>query len=201
MKASLFLNGAPGNYTREDVSKTFIICADGAYNYIKENIKPDLLIGDFDSIDARAIPSDVEVLRFPCKKNYTDGQLAVQTAAKRGVTQLNIYGAFGGRPDQVFVNYSLLKLAYTLGMQATIIADDFFVYGIHDVFNGTASAGKIISLVPYGDSIHILSTEGLAYRAYELPVDNALITSISNQALGGTFSVRVKGFALLFIER
>ncbi len=201
MTGSLFLNGAPGKYSLADISGTFVICADGAYNYIKDRIKPDLLIGDFDSIDLTNLPLDVETLKFPSKKDYTDGQLAVQEAAKRGIKQLTIYGAFGGRIDQVFVNYSLLKLASSLGMQAHLVSDEFWVYGIRDKFEGAASVGKIISLAPYGDSIHIISTEGLAYPAHGLLVGNDLITSISNQALGGRFFVHVDGFTLLFIER
>lgn len=202
MRAVLFLNGDPGVFQVSDLQNAYVICADGAYNYIKNILKPDLLVGDFDSIHGKDLPKEVETISFPVKKDYTDGQLAVRIAAERGAKTLRIYGALGGRPDQVMVNYSLLKLAANLGIEAHIISDDYTIYFLcNQEFCGNAETGKIISVVPYGDSIHILSTEGLMYEANDLSVDNALIISVSNQALGGKFSVRVQGDAFLYVER
>jgi Thiamine pyrophosphokinase len=68
----------------------FVIAADKGceclYNY---NIIPDLLIGDFDSanIDVlnKAKLKIKEVLEFPPEKDYTDTEIALMEAAKRGL--------------------------------------------------------------------------------------------------------------------
>lgn len=201
MDAVLFLNGVPEINDPQELDGAYIVCADGAYAFIGERIHPDLVLGDFDSLERSSIMSDIETLQFPVHKDFTDGQLAIRLLAERGYKNAQIYGALGGRPDQVMVNYSLLKLAATLGIKARIVTRDYYIYWLDDRFLGNASAGKIISVVPYGDSIHILSTEGLVYEAKNLRVENALITSISNQTVGGDYSVHIEGGALLFVER
>ena len=60
----------------------FIICADGGYNHAKNmNIKPDILIGDMDSVTD--FMHDVEVLKYPTDKDFTDGELCIKYAKEK----------------------------------------------------------------------------------------------------------------------
>lgn len=202
MNAVLFLNGDPGTAFRpSEYRDSFVVCADGAYRFVHTSLTPDLIMGDMDSLDIKEIPEEIATLVFPEKKDYTDGQLAVRYLAERGYRHIKILGAFGGRPDQAYVNYSLLKLADTLGVAAEIEGDGYFVFYVKNRYQGVAEKNKTISIVPYGSRIHILYTKGLEYPAIGLDVDNSLITSISNKATGGEFSFEISGEALLFVEK
>lgn len=89
----------------------FYIFCDGGLNHQKKlNIKPDLIIGDFDS---HKIPkTKTEKIILPCEKDDTDTIYAVKEAASRGFTDFLLLGVIGERLDHSFANLSiLLKLA------------------------------------------------------------------------------------------
>lgn len=104
-KAILFLNGEKpekeilDNFNFKDY---FIVCADGAFNYAQDIALPNLILGDFDSLDISSIApeSKMELKKFPIEKDYTDGYLSVLEIAERGYKDIYILGAGGGRIDQ-----------------------------------------------------------------------------------------------------
>ena len=200
MKGYLFLNGdPPAKMPATDDGIT--VCADGAYEYVSRHIRPDAVLGDFDSLNLSEVPAGIKTVRFPSHKDYTDGHLAVEYMSKARCSSIEIYGAFGGRPDHELCNYSLLAYAHELGMKAVIKGDSFDVLLIDGEFTGTARKDATVSLVPFDSRIHILYTKGLKYAAKALTVDRIHIISVSNGAVGGEFSVSVNGLTLLFVER
>jgi len=91
---------APGDY---------VIAADGGYLHCREaGLVPDLLLGDFDSLDA--LPGDTDVERFPVDKDDTDSMLAMKLGLEKGFTTFHLYGGTGGRMDHTLAN--LQGLAY-----------------------------------------------------------------------------------------
>ncbi|MCI9031078.1 MAG: thiamine diphosphokinase [Clostridia bacterium] len=205
-KAVIFLNGEPPReqaVSEIDFRSSFVICADGAADYASKFCRPDLLIGDFDSITSHGLFEDVDMEKFPVKKNCTDAQLAVERAARLGFEEIEIYGAFGLRPDHELVNYALLPLAHSLGCVAVLkggMFDVFFVARGKE-FVMEVEKDKIVSLVPYSDSVHILYTEGLLYEAKDVCVDKINVFTSSNAACGGVVRYCLdRGTALLFVE-
>lgn len=86
----------------------------GATFLLNQGIIPQVALGDFDSTDQneyRYLQKRIKVVKkFPpqFKKNYTDTQLGVKEAFKYyDVEQLNIFGATGGRLDQLLANLYL----------------------------------------------------------------------------------------------
>ena len=72
----------------EKLKYDYIICADGglekASNY---GIVPDIIIGDFDSVDANVLKqyeNRVLIEKFPSEKDFTDMELAVEFAVSKG---------------------------------------------------------------------------------------------------------------------
>lgn len=205
-KAIIFLNGEQprsDSVAKIDFDKVFVICADGAYDYALEFCVPDLLIGDFDSLQDVGSVNALNVERFPVGKNHTDAQLAVRRAVELGFRCIDIYGAFGLRPDHALVNYSLLALAHSLNASAVLRGGDFDVHFVtpERPFAGAVEKDKIVSLVPYSDSVHILYTKGLRYKAENVCVDKTEIFTTSNTSCCGEIEYRLKfGTALLFVE-
>ena len=175
----------------------FVIVADAGYLRAKEmGIKPDLLVGDFDSLGYR--PEGVEIVTVPVEKDFSDGELGVRTAALRGVKELDIYGAAGGRPDHFLFNLHLLKIAFDLGVKAVIRGDDFDVYYTESNFFLTASVGDYLSVVPFGESVHILKATGLKYPAEGVTLTKKDTRGLSNECTEDKVFVSVsEGGALL----
>lgn len=201
-KGLIFLNGnPPDNKTLAsiDYKDKTIVCADGAYDYLKDFIVPDVLLGDFDSI--KAVPNNVEIKKFPVDKDYTDGHLSILEMAERGVEYMEIYGAFGGRPDHEYANFALLALAESLNIKA-VIKGDYDIFFVSKEIKLKTEKGKTVSLVPYSDKAHILVTEGLKFDASLLTLNKLHLIGMSNTAINEEIYISVgAGCILVFVQR
>lgn len=175
----------------------FVIAADAGYlRALEKGIQPDLLVGDLDSL-GRA-PEGVEVVTVPVEKDFSDGELGVRQAALRGVTSLDIYGASGGRPDHFLYDLHLLKIAYDLGVDAVLRGDDYDVYYTESRILLPVTRGDILSIVPFGESVHILKTKGLKYPAEKVTLTKKDTLGLSNECTEEAVFVSLeKGGALL----
>lgn len=100
---------------------TFIIAADGGYSHIKKMGRtPDLIIGDFDSLNIEKIP-DIEVITVPAEKDDTDMMLCVKTAIERGFDDITLCGALGGRLDHTIANIQTLEYINAHGAEGRIV--------------------------------------------------------------------------------
>lgn len=98
----------------------FIICADRGYQFAKQhNIRPDLVLGDFDSA---ALPTDFdgELIRLPRQKDDTDLQYAAREALERGFRDFWLTGVTGGRLDHTFAAFMTLRYLMRAGASAVI---------------------------------------------------------------------------------
>lgn len=90
-------------------SEDYVICTDGGYDIAAaQNIEPDLLLGDFDSITAEP-PKDLKIKRFRPEKDFTDLELAIKCALETGASEVDILGGIGGRLDHTIANLQLLS--------------------------------------------------------------------------------------------
>ena len=86
-----------------DRAYDYVIACDRGYLHARRmGIRPDLIIGDFDS--APVPEGDVPVERHPSRKDDTDTMLAVKKALQAGCDELLIACAFGGRLDHTLAN-------------------------------------------------------------------------------------------------
>ena len=84
-----------------------IIAADAGYARCREaGLRPDLVVGDFDS---SAAPAGEAVLRLPVEKDDTDTLHALRLGLARGCRDFVIYGGTGGaRADHTLANIQCL---------------------------------------------------------------------------------------------
>ncbi len=204
MKAIIFLNGTPVSEKQLnaiDFNEALIICADGAFNYLNGFVVPHVILGDFDSVNDRNFPKQSEVITFPPEKDFTDGHLAMQTAIDRGANVIDIYGAIGGRPDHAYANLSLLYQAKKAGVVAVIRDENWQVYLCEGKVKLQANAKKYVSIVPFFESAHIISTKGLKYPMQNVTLNRQHILGISNEATENEVEFCSKGEVLVFIEK
>ena len=95
-----------------------IACDRGIEHARRENIVPDLIMGDFDSYSGQ-LPASVPVERFPVEKDDTDTMLAIRKAKALGCEAVRICCGIGGaRLDHLYANIQSLAFAVNEGMEA-----------------------------------------------------------------------------------
>lgn len=195
IKAALILNGV--SITGPIVGDE-IICADGGYHLaLKYGIKPDYIIGDFDSIGE--YDKSIEVIKFTKEKDKTDGELAVLFAANKGCRKLHIYGADGGRLDHIISNINLLYVGLKVGVRVTLHCETCLVYLANSTFELNVDKDEIISIVPFSERVHINITKGLKYEIKDSVLRKGTTLGISNVTTADSITIDVsEGEALVF---
>lgn len=183
--------------TNED----FIICADGGANILEKlDMKPDLLVGDFDSSKPH-INFSVETIRLPVKKDDTDMMYSIKEGLKRGFTNFVILCGTGGRLDHTIANISSIYYLSRHGAKAVIsdkFCDIFVIYEDQLVIKN--KVGKTISVFQYGEDKCILSYNGLEYELNkkELKADEPI--GVSNVIMSECAKITVhNGSALIIV--
>lgn len=106
----------------------YIIAVDGGLNHLRKlNCKPDLIIGDLDSVDSESLnwskEQNIPCLKYPPEKDMTDSELALQYCKKLQAEgklvelkpdmdqklKIGLLAAFGSRIDHVFANQFLAQ--------------------------------------------------------------------------------------------
>lgn len=186
----------------EILETDFVIAADSGLKYTKSaGIVPNLIVGDFDSYSG-AIPSGIEVLKLPTKKNDTDLLYALRCGVERGHRNFLIFGGYGSRPDQnLAMLQSLVWLSQTCDTESIkAICCGFEVYAIRN---------KSITLPINRDkylSVFCISNDakGVDIVGADYPLNNAILTpsfpiGVSNEA-DGNVTVSVKDGTLILIS-
>lgn len=113
-----------------------VICADGASNRLRcMDIVPDCILGDLDSIDSDTLSyfekKQVKFIRFNPEKDYSDTHICVDFLKEKGIQEIDVYGALGGRWDHSLANFGLMYYGYENGLDIRLVDgyDRAFVCG------------------------------------------------------------------------
>ncbi len=126
MKRCVIIGGAGiGDYARIRSRLTegdFFVCCDSGLRHAEPlGIRPDLIVGDFDSHERPQ--TDTETIVLPREKDDTDTVWAAKEAVRRGFGDFLLVGVTGERFDHTFGNVSLLLYLDSLGKKARILDD------------------------------------------------------------------------------
>ena len=197
MTGILLLNGEPYSGKIEDKGAV-VYCCDGAYNWAHGRVRIDKNIGDFDSIDCIPEPPPEEV--YPAEKDFTDGELAIKRLIAEGAGEIEIYGGGGGREDHFLGNLQLLYLAHKSGIKCTMVTDRSYIFPASGEIPLGCYAGKTVSVLPFGGSLHIMDFKGLKY-AYPQIISYGECRGISNIVEQNCAFLKVDGVALIIVNR
>ncbi len=183
------------------VDNDYIICADGGYDYaVEADFKPDLLIGDFDSI--KAIPDDVRKVTLPIEKDVTDTVAAFNEGTKLGYTSFVLFGGTGGRFEHTFANISLMANASKQNIEFVIVDEKHIFRAItNSTVKIRRKENQQISVFAYGNKAIGVTEKGFHYplQNYTLdPFDGALGTS--NDIVDDFGEISVEDGTLIIIE-
>ena len=176
-----------------------VIAADAGYLACrKAEVTPDLLLGDFDSMDQ---PADfANVRRVPVEKDDTDTMLAIKTALEEGCGEVYLYGGTGGkRLDHTLANFQALLYLRRHGARGYLYDDDFCWTAIE---NETLTLERqvdwgIVSLFPQDGAAEGVTLTGLQYPLADARLMPDVGLAVSNHFLAERADITVRKGALL----
>jgi len=146
-----------------------IIAADAGYrNCSLSGLVPDIILGDFDSMEEPE--TDNEIIRVPVEKDDTDTMLAIKLGLERGYTEFHLYGATGGeRLDHSLANLQALAYLAKHGARGFVYDKSYIYTAIND---DTITIGKqkdwgILSIFCIGEQ-----AKGVKIKGAQYPLDN-----------------------------
>ena len=130
----------------EDVSKLaegcLVIAADGGANrLLNHGIRPDLVIGDMDSISSSSKRELENILLEDKSTDSTDLEKAFVYAKEKSASQITIIGWAGGRVDHTLAAFGLVFKG------AILIDEVFHVEEISNDYSFSSPEGTIFSLI------------------------------------------------------
>lgn len=145
-----------------------IIAADGGAAHCRAlGLIPNIVIGDFDSLDAdlhaELETQGTEFIQHPARKDATDFELALLQAQAAGASSIDVLGGLGRRWDHSLANLLLAADGRFASMRITFLhgAQRLFIVSQHARLN--LQIGSRLSLIPLrGDAIGV-HTRGLEY--------------------------------------
>lgn len=196
-----------------------VIAADGGLELARTlRLRPDLLVGDMDSVSESALAAYPDVPRqtHPTDKDELDLELAIAAALERGATRIRVLGAFGGRLDQslaaLFVAARYAAAPRTGAEWAEAAGAPISLHGAgHEAHVVTPErhlalelpAGTTVSLLPLGEGAEA-SSAGLAFPLDRTPLPFGTGLGVSNRVTGReaeltSVSVRVHSGCVAFM--
>ncbi len=179
-----------------------VVALDGAALKLPSGISPEIVCGDFDSLDTSASRK-----RFPGAEhtlledqNENDLEKAIRLALQRGAQEIMMCCVLGGLPDQHSANLSVihrhhesaLLRAFHRGMECRVASPN------RD-FRAKLPEGKVVSTIPAGEEVRG-SISGVRW-----PLTDGLLRmgshGVSNVSLGGDVEVSpTRGAVFVFFE-
>ena len=176
-----------------------VIAADAGYRVCRqEDVVPDLLLGDFDSMDQ---PADfANVCRVPVEKDDTDTMLAVKTGLERGCREFFLYGGTGGkRLDHTVANFQTLLYIRRQGGRGYLYDNEFLWTALEDESISISKEVEwgLLSVFCLGDRAEGVDETGVQYPLKDAELTAGFPLGVSNHILAPTARVAVRKGALL----
>lgn len=188
MRAVIIANGPltqPVTLQPDDL----VIAADGgSHHCLSLGIRPQVVIGDLDSVSNEEIERlsalGAEIITYPRRKDFTDLELALLEAQKRGADRVLLLAALGARWDQSLAN--LLLPAAMPGLRISLVDGQQEIHFVRpgETLEIRGKTGDIVSLIPLGGDAQGITTHGLEYPLFGETLRLGSTRGISNVLLG-----------------
>lgn len=185
-----------------------IIAADSGMEFLyRVGIKPDIIVGDFDSVDSSILDyyreqEHIEICMLNQEKDDTDTEYAIREAIGRGASGITILGGTGTRLDHVMGNIALLGIGLEEGVDIELLDP----YNRIRMFNRSVTIakkdqyGKYISVIPYSDSVKNVTITGMKYPLTNCMMGGFNSLGVSNEITQEEASISFEEGIILLIE-
>ncbi len=206
MQIIIFLNGkAPGLKIIKKFleNRSFIIAADGGANFlIKARIKPDLILGDLDSIKKTTVEyfrkRKVRIRKIK-DQDTNDFEKALMYCRGTKFKDIIVFGATGLRTDHTLNNFSVLK-RYQRTLDIRLISDEFEIFYLKKSYKFQYKPNETISLLALPVAYKI-KTSGLMYELNNENLEFGIRESTLNKSVSDTIQISHQSGSLLLFRK
>lgn len=194
------VSGGQFSPLREMERCDYIVACDRGYEYLREaGIRPNLLVGDFDSYEG-PLPADIQRLDLPVEKDDTDTMAAIRYAVSHRCKCIYLYCALGGRLDHLLGNLQAAAFAAAHGIRVRIIDEknEMVVFTDGEI-TIPEREGYSLSVLALSDRCTGVSIRGVKYELENATVENKFPIGVSNQ-WRGTAKIAVERGVLAVIQ-
>lgn len=200
MKKCIIFGSVETDFYNDIINKDdLVIAADGGLkNTEKFNITPNLIVGDFDSLNY--IPKGENVVVHPAIKDETDTILAIDLAFEKGYKDFIIYGCLGGRLDHTFA--SIQTASYITEKGGTVVfksKENFMTVLKNSSIHFSDECEGYISVFSITETASGVTEKGLFYELTDGKLSADYPLGISNRFKGVKSSVSVQKGKLCII--
>ena len=200
-----------GNRPSEELLTSYIkdtdliIGADRGSEYLYDyGIIPQIILGDFDSINSEKLKSienkNVEVIKFPPEKDYTDTEIAITEAIKRGTDTIYLVGGIGTRADHTLGNIGLLLKTKKKGASLIIIDDHNRMYLADNKMSLEGKYGETISFHALSDIVKGFEVKGAKYNLNSYDIHLLDPRAVCNEFIDTPIDIKFDSGELLIIH-
>ncbi|MBE6663917.1 MAG: thiamine diphosphokinase [Ruminococcaceae bacterium] len=178
-----------------------VIGADrGCQVLLSQGKRIDLAVGDFDSGE---VPNSVSVIKYPVKKDETDGAIAIKHAIEKGYNKIRMYGAIGGLLDHTIAIISTMCFYAEKGVDIALIDGENVVFAIHNKkICFSKEANGRISVFSHTDKSFGVFEKGLLYTIDNFTLDNKTSLGSGNSFIGCESEISVdEGTLLIYTSK
>lgn len=179
----------------------YVIGVDGGFEYLKNmKLTPNLVLGDFDSVEQSPLHSNL--IRLAPEKDDTDMLAALRQGMELGYRTFHIYGGMGGRISHTIANFQCLVWLLKRGAKGFLFHKSVMITAVR---NGSITFGKekkgYLSVFAFDGEAKGVTLKNLKYPLTDAVLGMDYPVGVSNEFLGVESEVCVKeGVLLLVVE-
>ena len=183
-----------------------IIACDKGYLYAKKmKIKPDIIIGDFDSSPVPKFKKEkINIIKVSSVKDDTDTSLAIKYALRNNYKNIDIICALGNRLDHTLANIQMLKYILEAGGVCRILSKELEIRTLKIGLNKINKKSKktknnIFSIFSLSDKSKIKYIKGSKYDIKDIILKNNFPQGVSNEFINDEVSIYVESGILILV--
>ena len=184
-----------------------IIAVDNGLKILNEiNVRPNHIVGDFDTVNKDILDLYVEnklikIHKYNPMKDNTDTDIAIRLAVELNSDEIIMLGGIGTRIDHVLGNIQVLKYALDNNAKCKMIDENNEIELINKttILNRKDVDKKYISLIPLTEKVENINLKGFKYDLDngELTIGSSL--GISNEIIDGEATIEFDNGILIMI--
>lgn len=179
-----------------------VVAADcGAAIARRLGLDVDLLVGDLDSADDRAVAEAGEVRRHPADKDDTDLELTLAAVVEAGCRSATLVATMAGRVDHALGNLLAAAGDRWADLTVDLRLDGARGWVVRDACRIEGTEGDLVSLLAVGGPATGVTTTGLAWPLEGAVLPPGLGLGLSNRMVDEVAEARVASGVLLAIHQ
>ena len=204
----LIVSGGEFSPVKLNEKYDLVIACDKGYLYAKKlKIKPDIIVGDFDSSPIPKFKDEkINIIKVSSIKDDTDTSLAIKYALRNGYKNIDIICALGKRLDHTIANIQMLKYIAESNGTCSIFSKELEIktlkIGLNKIkMKNRKAKNKTFSIFSLSDKSIIKYINGSKYDTKDIVLKNNFPLGVSNEFNKNEVSIYIeKGVVIAIFQ-